>query len=63
MSRYFVRRRRPRASDWYEFDDDPLLPTIEVADHEDVDTGLVDKNGETIMRAPNPMGFGKDADW
>lgn len=31
------------------------IPTV--SDHEAVDTGLVDKSGEPIMRMPYPVGF------
>lgn len=58
MSRYFIQRRsKPvRLHDW----DIPVgnawnVPTV--PDHEAADTGLVDGNGDAIMRAPNPMGF------
>lgn len=58
MSRYFV---RPRASGWVEdewFSPDPgRISEPLVPDHVATDTGLLDKNGDPIMRAPNPMGF------
>lgn len=61
MSRYFTRPQpkaiAPRAA-WY--DDTPLLPALTVDDHETVHTGLVDKHGDPILRAPNPIGFGCD---
>lgn len=56
MSRYFVRPRanKPRAA----WDDDvPLLPDLDVPDHEPTDTGLINKNGDTIWRGPNEIGF------
>lgn len=58
MPRYFV---RPRASGWAGddlFDDDRggMRPDITVADHVSIDTGLIDSDGNAIMRAPNPMG-------
>lgn len=37
----------------------PLVPSLEVADLVPVNTGLVDKRGDPIMRAPNPIGFRK----
>lgn len=40
-----------------------LLPDLWVPDHHPVDTGLVDARGNTIMRAPNPVGFGRDREW
>lgn len=60
MSRYFTAPRRTRA-DW----DDcyPLLPDLHVPEHRPVDTGLIDVRGVPIMRAPNPIGFGRDEDW
>jgi hypothetical protein len=63
MSRYFTRRmvHRPRA-DWLD-DDSPLIPSLEVDDHEAVETGIIDLEGNPILRAPNPMGFGRDEDW
>lgn len=62
MSRYFV---RPRC--WVA-DDDVWPADVAghipcVSDHDAIDTGLLDANGDTIMRAPNPMGFGKDDEW
>lgn len=58
MPRYFT---RPRAIHWVE-DENAMpepgridLPTV--SDHEATDTGLIDLNGDCIMRAPNPVGF------
>lgn len=66
MSRYFVSKRALRVpSAW--IDDDPfgapMVPSLSVSDHEAVDTGLLDVHGDAIMRAPNPMGFGRDDEW
>lgn len=64
MSRYFSCPKaaiRPRA-DWYD-NDGPMIPHLEVDDHEPVDTGLLDVSGNCIMRSPNPMGFGRDDEW
>lgn len=57
MARYFARKQpvQPITANWA--DDVPLLPPIYVSDHEAADTGLVDKDGDPIMRAPNPVGF------
>lgn len=57
MARYFTARRRPRgwiADDIY---DEPMRHVPTVCDHATTITGLVDQNGNTIWRAPNPMGF------
>lgn len=62
MARYFT---RPRAvivperlvGDERCFSHDPLLRDLDVPDHEATDTGLVDRRGDSIMRAPNPVGF------
>jgi hypothetical protein len=40
-------------------DDPPLIPQLDVPDHEPKKTGLVDKYGKPIRRPPNPMGFHK----
>jgi len=65
VSRYYS--RRPARSFYVEDDtypsEQPMIPQISVDDHEAVDTGLLDLNGDTIMRAPNPMGFGRDDEW
>ena len=61
MPRYAVTARRPRA-DWM-YDDNPLVPSLEVDDAAEVDTGLVTATGEKIMRIANPLGFGRDEDW
>lgn len=59
MPRYFT--LKPRADDdWYE----PAInhiPTVDEA--EPVDTGLIDEHGNSIFRAPRPVGFGKDEEW
>lgn len=65
MARYFVQRKRPRSfddDDWIERE--PVAELIpSVCDHEPTDTGLLDVNGDPIMRAPNPIGFGRDDEW
>jgi hypothetical protein len=53
VTRYFT---RPRAAPDGDFDD-PMLPPLSVSEHVPVDTGLVDKRGDRIMRAPNRVGF------
>jgi len=64
MARYFV---RPRSSGWVE--DEYFAPEpsqaicITVHDHDAIDTGLLDAQGDSIWRAPWPMGFGRDEEW
>lgn len=63
MARYFSAPRASRSradDDWYF---DPLIPDLSVPDHGPVDTGLLDAHGDTIWRAPNPMGFGRNEEW
>lgn len=62
MPRYFSRPRDWVADepDW-DFAEPRNVPTV--SDHEPVDTGLLDSNGMSIMRAANPCGFGKDDEW
>lgn len=55
--RYFTRAKRPRADDGFWSNDISRPSTLEVCDHEPTDTGLLDANGDTIWRGPNPMGF------
>lgn len=60
MSRYFT-QKRPSA--WVEDETgyaEPFLPSLTVSDHHAVKTGLLDKDGNPIMRAPRGMGFGSD---
>ena len=64
MPRYFT-RRAPRAEFWVEDDvlregrvpDAPMVP-----EHVATDTGLLDAAGDTIWRAPPPMGFRFEGD-
>lgn len=56
MSRYFTTPARAQVKALGD-DDWPLLPSLTVSDHEATDTGLLDEAGNTIWRAPNPMGF------
>jgi hypothetical protein len=57
MTRYFARKGHSRRVVAHWADDVPLLPCLTVSDHEAADTGLVDKDGDPIMRMPNPVGF------
>lgn len=63
MARYAVKAVTPRERcDWWD-DDSPLIPHLEVDEHDACDTGLITASGEPIMRLPNPMGFGRDGEW
>lgn len=62
MPRYFTRQRGYVADDLYD-SYYPLLADIHVPDHVPVNTGLLDANGDAIMRAPRPIGFGRMEDW
>jgi hypothetical protein len=66
MSRYFSKRQR--AEGWVGddlFDDERggQRPDITVDDHVAIDTGLLDADGNSIWRTPNPVGFGRDDEW
>jgi hypothetical protein len=68
VPRYFTQPNRPKSSDssrgGYDPDDwNPLVPSLEVDDHIAVETGIIDERGDPIMRAPNPVGFGRDGEW
>lgn len=63
MSRYFIqpaKQRRAFDDEWWP---EPFINIPTVCKHEAIDTGLLDKDGNCIMKAPNPIGFGKDEDW
>lgn len=61
MTRYYTRPRSYIADD---LDGDwPMVPEITVPEHLPVNTGLLDANGDAIMRAPRPVGFGRMEDW
>jgi hypothetical protein len=64
MSRYFS---APKATKSFYVEDEvwtsAMIPSLTVTDHEATDTGLLDANGDSIWRAANPMGFGKDDEW
>lgn len=67
MMRYFARPRsyyRPIYVEDDTYDSQKaMLPSLTVDDHEAVNTGLLDKNGDDIWRGCNPMGFGHDQEW
>ncbi len=60
MARY-IKAVKPRCDYWS--DEQPLLPSIFVDDHECVDTGIIWEDGSPVLRAPNPIGFGRDDEW
>lgn len=62
MARYFSKPRAWVADDLYD-EDAPMIPALTVSDHEATDTGLLDADGNTIWRAANPIGFGRDGEW
>jgi hypothetical protein len=39
-------------NDW-----NPMLPALDVPEHKPVDTGLLNKRGQPIMRQPPRVGF------
>lgn len=57
MSRYFSAPSLPPTKCEWWWDMGPVLPSIQASDHQPVNTGLVDKHGNPIMRAPEPCGF------
>lgn len=65
MPRYFTIKQK--ANLWVEdeaaWDCGSPVGVPSVCEHEATDTGLLDENGDWIMRAPNPVGFGKDEEW
>ena len=64
MPRYFSKRATATRADddgYYPVGNSWFVPTV--SDHEATDTGLLDVNGDQIMRAPNPIGFGRDDEW
>lgn len=65
MSRYFVQRTRSAAwiEDEYLAPDPSPMRDVFVPEHIATDTGLVDLNGDPIMHAPRPVGFGRAAEW
>lgn len=64
MPRYFAQRR---PSQWFADDLGPedagMVKDLTVPEHVATDTGLLDVDGNPIMRAPNPVGFGRDGEW
>lgn len=64
MSRYFTRPRGGLYVEDDHYSPDPIALHIPIAsDHQATDTGLLDAHGDTIMRAPNPVGFIWEGGW
>ena len=66
MPRYFSGGFVPESPDpehWVFNEHRPMVPELSVPSHVATDTGLLDSKGQPIMRAPNPVGFGKDGEW
>lgn len=65
MSRYFVKRRAPKASLWVENEHfgrpQDHMPTVD--EHEPTFTGLLDADGGEIWREPRAIGFGRRSEW
>lgn len=63
MPRY-VRLARPAKAYRDDWDGvEPAAREVQVCDHEYVDTGLMFADGSPIMKAPTPIGFGRDDEW
>lgn len=60
-ARYFTARRALWVADQVDAQAQFNIPSV--SDHTATDTGLIDANGDCIMRAPRPMGFGRDDEW
>lgn len=63
MSRYFIQRA---ARSFWTGDDvfvsaQNYIPTV--PDHEAIDTGLIDLDGNAIVRVPLAIGFGRRDEW
>lgn len=64
MPRYFtVRKSRAWVEDEDAWGEGSPVGVPMAWEHEATDTGLLDAEGDCIMRAPNPVGFGKDDEW
>lgn len=60
MSRYVIQRQVPRAS-WLDVSPAPL-PHPQVFVSDPVDTGLLDRDGNKIMRVADRVGFLRPTD-
>lgn len=62
MSRYVIVPSSDRVETPYLSNpgDWPLLPSVSVDGPVHVDTKLIDRHGNAIMRVQDPIGFGRD---
>lgn len=63
MARYFTQPRSFWVEDEHYSPEPGRISEPHVPEHVATDTGLLDARGDPIMRAPNPVGFGKDGEW
>lgn len=63
--RYVTRPRAsgPRANYLAGMDDYSFVPHLTVDGPAEVDTGLIDPQGNPIYRLPPPIGFGRGDEW
>lgn len=57
----YVVKHQPTTGDFWS--DDPLLPNLTVDGPKEVNTRLVDRFGNKIVRIQPPIGFGRDEEW
>lgn len=62
MTRYIRLPTRQYVDEWQP-DVSPQPPMPTVCDHEAVETGLLFADGTPILRASNPIGFGREDEW
>lgn len=73
MSRYFPRARVEDKDGWAISPGNPYMTIapqaderpeyVDVPDHLASPTGILNADGEMIMRAPRPVGFGGGGEW
>lgn len=61
--RYVIRPRATRADTAETLSDTPHLGAQTVIESEPVDTGVLDKDGNSIWRVMSPIGFVKMREW
>jgi hypothetical protein len=60
---YVTGADKPRSADCDDYYVPPLVIVPAVDESSTVFTGLYNDKGQKIYRSPNPVGFGKDAEW